>query len=109
MATIDEQYQQLINEQRGYLNKLQEAFNTHCDQITKEAEDKIANIPKTDPESQKKILITQKTGLDNALNEFKRELNNSTGKTRKKLEELYTQKELEKLEKLEAQIQKIKQ
>lgn len=107
MATIDEQYLQIISDQRGYLNKLQEAFNTHCDQITKEAEDKLAQIPATDTEARKKILIAQKTDLDKALNEFKQELNYSNGKIRKKLEELYTQKEVQKLDNLEAQIQKI--
>lgn len=101
MPTLDEQYNQIINDQRDYLAKLQEAFNKRCDEITKQAEAKLAQIPENDTENRKKIFAEQKKQLDEALKQLKQEIEASGTKTRKKLEEIHTKREESKLAELE--------
>lgn len=93
MAAADDQYTQTIKAQRDYLVKLQDAFNKRCDDIAVATNLKLKAVPETDTEGRKKIFDEQKQQLDEALNQLKKEVNRSGGETRKKLEELYTQRE----------------
>jgi|WetSurMetagenome_2_1015567.scaffolds.fasta_scaffold39648_1 hypothetical protein len=99
--TLDEQYLQTVNDQRNYLQRLQEAFNLHCDQITAETEGKLTPIPETDTDSRGKIIDEQKKKLSEALAQLKTEIENSSNATRKKLEEINTQREALKLKEIE--------
>lgn len=107
MPTLDEQYNQSINQQRDYLSKLQDAFNKRCDEITKYAEATLAQTPETDNENRKKIYEAQKKQLDEALLQLKQEIEISSNKTRRKLEEIHTQREAAKLRELEKMISEI--
>ncbi|HLG26024.1 MAG TPA: hypothetical protein VI588_04565 [Candidatus Gracilibacteria bacterium] len=107
MATLDELYTQTISEHRDYLAKLQSAFNQHCDEITKIAKDKMKAVPETEVETRKKIFGEQKKELDEALANLKTEIDSSNAKTRKKLEEIHTQREAIKLKELEDMMNKV--
>jgi len=101
MASLDEEYNQAINNQRDYLARLQDAFNKHCDEITTNAQNKLKTIPETNPETRQQVFEEQKKLLDEALAQLKTEIDTSTGKTRKKLEDIHTQREAEKIKQLE--------
>lgn len=107
MATIDEQYKQLIQGQRDYLVKLQEAFNKRCDEVATQTNEKLKAVPEADTEGRKKIFDEQKMLLDQALNQLKNEVNRSGGDVRRKLEELYAQKEVAVLGSLENDIKNL--
>ncbi len=93
MATADDLYNQTIKAQRDYLVKLQEAFNKRCDDVAVATNLKLKAMPEADVEARKKIFDEQKQQLDEALNQLKKEVNRSGAETRKKLEEIYTQRE----------------
>ncbi len=107
MATVDEQYKQTIQAQRDYLVKLQEAFNKRCDEVATLTNEKLKTVPETDTEGRKKIFDEQKTLLDQALNQLKNEVTRSGSETRRKLEELYAQKEVAVLGNLENDIKNL--
>jgi vacuolar-type H+-ATPase subunit E/Vma4 len=101
MPTLDEQYLQAVNEQRDYLQRLQEAFNQHSDQITAETQAALAAIPETDVESRQKLLEEQKKKLSDALAQLGIEIETSSSKSRKKLEEIHSAREAVKLQEME--------
>lgn len=107
MPTVDEQYKQTIQSQRDYLVKLQEAFNKRCDEIATLTNEKLKTVPETDTEGRKKIFEEQRTLLDQALNQLKNEVNRSGSEIRRKLEELYAQKEVTVLGNLENDIKNL--
>jgi hypothetical protein len=107
MATVDEQYKQTIQAQRDYLVKLQEAFNKRCDEIATLTNEKLKTVPETDTEGRKKIFDEQKNLLDQALNQLKNEVTRSGSEVRRKLEELYAQKEVAVLGNLENDIKNL--
>lgn len=104
MASLEELYQQTIDNQRNYLLKLQEEFNKKCDELKKRAEEKMAICPEDDKEAKQTVLMEQKKGLEEALRWLKTEVNQSTRQTMKKLEEIQKQREQKVLEDLEKQI-----
>jgi hypothetical protein len=101
MPTPDEQYLQAVNEYRNYLQKLQEAFNQHCDQITAETQSGLAIIPAIDVESRQKLMEEQKKKLGEALAQLGMEIGISSSKNRRELEEIHTVREAVKLQELE--------
>lgn len=101
MPTLDELYNQTVNEQRDYLTKLQDAFNRHCDEITTEAQHKLKEIPETNIEARQAVFQEQRKKLDEALAQLKTEVDTSTGRIRRKLEEIHRQREELKLKELE--------
>ena len=107
MATLDELYTQIINEQRNYLAQIQENFNKQCDQITVEAEKKLESIPFLNTAERQKILQEQKQQFDQALANFKNEINVSSAKVRKRLEEINSQREAQKIAEIEEKIKKL--
>lgn len=102
---LDLKYQEIIDKQRDYLTKLQEAFNQHCDDITAEAEKLLQNIPEKDEAGRQRIYEEQKKKLDEALSQLRNEIDRSSKETRKKLEEINNQREESKLSELEKLIQ----
>lgn len=104
MPTTDELYTQTINEQRVHLAQLQEAFNKLCDEITSQAKQKLTTIPEDALEERKKIFEEQKNKLEEALNKLRRDIATSGNQTRRKLEELHTQRETQTIDALEKQI-----
>ncbi len=104
MPTNDEMYTQTINVQRDYLVKLQAAFNKRCDEVAAITNEKLKTVPETDVEGRKKIFDEQKQLLDQALSQLKSEIEHSGTATRKKLEEIYTQREQAVMETLENDI-----
>jgi phenylalanyl-tRNA synthetase alpha subunit len=102
MATLDEQYMQAVTEQRNYLAQLQEAFKKHCEEITAEAQQKIAIIPETNLPERQAAFEEQKKKLEEALNQLKSEMDKSMLMTRQKLEGIHTQREAQQLLELEA-------
>lgn len=101
MPTPDELYNQTIQTQRDYLAKLQEAFNKRCDDIAVQTNQKLATVPETDTEGRKKIFDEQKKLLDEALTQLKNEVSHSGAEVRRKLEELYSQREVNVIASLE--------
>lgn len=102
--TLDERYQQTIDEQRAYLQKLQEDFNGACEAAKTKAQEKLKTIPETDKEAREAVLKEQKTELEAALHTLKTEVDHSTRMTMKKLEEIIREKEKEILADLEKQM-----
>jgi len=94
MPTIDEQYKQVIQAQREYLLQIQNAFNKRCDEVAAMTNEKLKVVPETDLDGRKKIFDEQKKNLDEALNQLKNEVNRSSTEVRKKLEDLYTQRDV---------------
>ena len=101
MSALDDLYNKTVNDQRDYLTKLQTAFNSHCEGITAEAQKKLSAIPETDTQSRKLIFENQKKQLDEALGSLKKEIDSSSMKVRKKLEDIHRQREEEKLTEIE--------
>ncbi len=104
MPTLDEQFLQTINQQRDYLAKLQETFDKQCDEITAKAKVKLATIPAENVEDKNKIVQEQKIELDQALETFKNEVTHSNSVTRKKLEDIHSQREAAVLLQLEEEM-----
>jgi hypothetical protein len=107
MPTAEELYTQTIQAQRDYLVKLQDAFNKRCDEVAAMTNEKLKTVPETDVEGRKKIFEEQKQLLDQALTQLKNEVNHSGMETRKKLEDLYTQREVTVLNNLENDIKNL--
>ena len=101
MSALDDLYNKTVNDQRDYLAKLQQAFNQHCDEITAVAQKKLTETPETDLQTRKNIFDEQKKQLDEALALLKKEIDASHGRVRKKLEEIHSQREQEKIMQLE--------
>ena len=101
MPTPDELYTQTIQTQRNYLVKLQDDFNKRCDEIAVSTNEKLKTVPETDVEGRKKIFDEQKQLLNQALNELKNAINVSSGEVRRKLEEIYAQREITVIASLE--------
>ena len=106
-SPTDKLYLETINQQRDYLAKLQEAFNKHCDEITSQANEKLDAIPDADKEGKAKVLAEQKQQLDQALVQFKSEVTHSMGVTRKKLEEIQSQRENNLISDLEEKMKQL--
>lgn len=104
MPTLDELYQQTIEDQKKYLLKLQEDFNKKCDEIKTRAQDRLKKIPGEDKEMREQILLDQKEELEAILRDLKGEVDTSTRKTLKRLEEINSERERKILEDLEKQI-----
>ncbi len=102
--TLDELYQKTIDDQRAYLLKLQDDFNSKCTEAKKRAHEKIAQIPASDRPQREAVLKAQKAELEVALQELKTEVDHSTRDTMKKLENIIRQKEQGLLEELEKEI-----
>ncbi len=103
--TLEHEYKRIISSQKDYLSKLQNAFNNHCDEIARKTAKKIANVPKNDKETRKKIFIEQKRELDEGLKKLKNEIKKSSSETQKKLEEINSRREEKKIKELENMIQ----
>lgn len=104
VQSLEELYQQTIDEQRTHLSNLQVEFNKKCDDIKKRAADKMAQVPKDDKEAKQAVLMEQKQELEEALRWLRIEVNESTKKTMRKLEEIQKQREQKILGELEKQI-----
>ena len=104
MPTSDELYKQTLQTQRDYLVKLQETFNKQCDDVATSTNEKLKTVPETDTEGRKKIFDEQKQLLDKALTDLKNEVTKSGGEIRRKLEEIYSQREVVAMANLENDI-----
>lgn len=91
--TLDQLYQQTIDDQRAYLMKLQDDFNKKCDEAKEKTEAKLKEIPEDKKEEREAILMIQKQELEEALHTLKEEIDQSTRQTMKKLESIVHQKE----------------
>lgn len=103
--TLDEQYQQIIDDQRTYLLKLQDDFNKKCDEAKVKAQEKLKKVPEDDKEAREAVLNEQKAELEEALHVLKSEVDHSTRGIMKKLEEIVRQKEQQVLSDLERQME----
>jgi hypothetical protein len=101
MSVLDDQYNQAINQHRDYLAKLQTAFNAHCDQITAAAQKQLQAIPETSAEARQAVMAEQKKQMEAALSQLKAEIDLSTNKNRRVLEEIHAQREAQRLAELE--------
>jgi hypothetical protein len=99
--TLDEQYLKAVEEQKNYLEQLQNAFNLHCDEITAETQKKLEGIPETDTELREKIIDEQKVELKTALSQLRAEIEKSSTASRAKLEDINRQREEIKLKEIE--------
>lgn len=102
--TLDEQYQAAIDDQRAYLLKLQDNFNKTCEEAKETAKQKLSGLPKEDREGREVILKEQKGELEAALHNLKTEVDVSTRRTMRKLEEIIREKEKQILADLEKQM-----
>ncbi len=108
MATLDEQYLQIIADQRTNLVQLQENFNKSCDQITLKYQTQLQQIPIAELDNRKKVLEAQKKDLDEALKVFKTAVDKSSHATREALENIHRQREAQKLEQIEKELLNLK-
>jgi len=107
--TLEQQYEQTITAHRDYLLHLQNAFNTHCDDIAKKTAAQLKNVPENDKETRKKIYDDQKRELDKGLAELKKEISDSSTKLRKKLEDINLHRENREIKELEDMIQHLEE
>ncbi len=91
--TLENLYQETIDYHRGYLKRLHEAFNKHCEEIGSKYKEKINQIDESDDDARKKILIAEQKELDEALGQLETAINWNNTEARKKLEEI--QKKIE--------------
>lgn len=105
--TLDQEYQQTIDDQRAYLLKLQDDFNKKCEDAKTRAQAKLKQIPEGDKEGREKVLKDQKAELEAALTMLKNEVDHSTKATMRKLEEIVRKKEVQILAGLEDQLSKL--
>lgn len=106
MSQLDELYQKAILEQKNYLSQIQDAFNKHCEQMMQEAVAKLKLMPEGSPMRQQ-IFDEYKKQVAESLGQLRTESDNSTNRSRRKLEEIYRQLEEEQLQMLEAYMKKI--
>lgn len=85
---LDNEYQELIESHKGYLGKLQAAFDQRCDAIGEETKAKLATLPEDDLETRKQILLEEQSRLNQTLAELKQVVSRSNAEVRKKLEEI---------------------
>lgn len=90
---LDDKYDDIVVHHRGYLEKLQSAFDKHCEEIGADTKEKLTATSEEDKEARKQILIEEKTALDEALNQLKEVVSKSGADVRQKLEEIENQKE----------------
>lgn len=102
--TLDEQYQQAIDDQRAYLLKLQDDFNKICETAKETTADKLKALQKDDKEGREAVMTAQKAELSEALHNLKVLVDVSTKRTMRKLEEIMRQKEQQVLADLEKQM-----
>lgn len=106
-SELNKLYQKTIDDQRSNLMELQNQFNARCDEIKKKAEEKLKGVKPDDKEGQTAVLQEQKGELEVALSWLKQEVNQSTRKTMRKLEEIQREREKVMLEDLEKQLSSI--
>ena len=103
---LDHQYDDIVEAHREYLNKLQAAFDKHCEEIGTEAKKKLEEIPEEDKEARKEVLIEEQRQLDESLAELKKVVNKSSANVREKLEAIENKREESALD-LEAELAKL--
>lgn len=107
VASLDTLYKQKIQEQRDRLQQLLQNFHKRCDEITSQAQQKLAVTPETDKETRLKIFEEQKNQLALELQNLQQELTKSHNETRISLEAIYNQKEAQQINQLEEHILKV--
>ena len=90
-----------IEETRGYIKKVYDAFNHHCDEIEKRTLERLR--AEDDDEKRQEILKEQKEELDKTLAELKSILSQKTRELREKLETMEQEKNEEEFN-LDAQL-----
>jgi hypothetical protein len=105
MAQFDENYQQQIQKYLDYIRVVSEACQKRCDELRMEAEKKIAALNGNNSDEELKIKIQLKKDLDQMIEEFDKEMRKSFGNSLVTLEEIYRQKELLYLNKIEEQFE----
>lgn len=90
---LDDKYDDIVVHHRGYLEKLQAAFDKHCEEIGADTKKKLMETSEEDKETRKQILVAEKAALDEALNQLKKVVSKSGADVRQKLEEIENQKE----------------
>lgn len=92
-SDLDSLYDHIVLAHRGYLTKIQAAFDKQCEEIGQRAKDELAKIPEENREEREKILTQEQAELDKTLAELKKVVNKSNAETRKKLEEIENQQD----------------
>ncbi len=88
----------------AYIDRVQEAFDRHCEEIDQRTTEKLQAIPEDDVQSKEKILVEQQAELDNTLSELKQILSKKTKDYREELEK-EGQKKMEEEFDLDNQLQ----
>ncbi len=107
MSNLNDQYNQIVEQQRDYLNKVQAAFDQRCDEITQIAQEKLAKIPEENRAERQKVFEEQKKQLNEALTQLRTAIDHSGTQTRIHLENMHTKREEEKIKELEEMIKKL--
>lgn len=102
-------YNQAAQKQLQHIELVSQAFKDQCQKLKNEAEQRIAGIDKTLPPAQAQDLenrykLKLKQDLKQVLNEYEKELNRSFGIGLVELENIYRQKEIERMAELEKEI-----
>lgn len=106
-SSLNEQYLRKIQEIRLKLQQLLADFSQRCDDITAQAQQKIALIPETDKETRLKIFEEQKNALNLELQSLQKAVIKSHSEARITLESIYSQKEQQQIHQLEEHLAKI--
>lgn len=93
--SLQEMYRNIAREYREFFKRVRVAFNAHCEDIKKEAQEGLAKLDPEDGEGRKQVLLKQKKQLDQALAELKQLLNFESNRMRKKLEAIKRQQEMD--------------
>lgn len=107
MDPISQKYQQAAQRQLNHIEAVGEAFRQQCQKLKDETEAKIAALDKNAPDFLEKsnhLKLNLKDNLQKVLTEMELELKRSFGIGLLELEEIYHQKELVGIKKLEQEI-----
>jgi len=107
MDEITQQYQQAAQAQLQHIEEVARAFQNKCLELKNEAEQKISALDKNSPQykgESGKIKLKLKDDLATVLVKMERELKRSFGIGLIELENIYHQREIQSIIKLEEQI-----
>jgi predicted metal-dependent hydrolase len=107
MDKITEQYSQAAQKQLQQLELVSQAFRQQCEKLKIETEQRIATIDRTKTQAQdleNRYKLKLKQDLQQVLNEYEKELQRNFGIGLIELENIYRQKEMQRLQEIEQEI-----
>lgn len=111
MDEISTKYQQAAQNQLSHIEAVSQAFYQQCELLKSDTEKAIAALDKSQPtvvDQENRLKLKLKQNLQMVLDQYEKELKNKFLIGLTELEEIYRQKELQKMDEIEKQILAIK-